>query len=115
MSFLDKPKITDKIGELAAPQPAPTREGEGWRENYFARQKEKFIERPDHWRHRIYRNPFDRSVCPKRVRLRYLPPNTGDLKRLTGLSIGFVHGYCNAKTSERMTRRRYGKAGWLWT
>ena len=48
VSFLDNPKLTDKIKKLTPPQPSPFIEDEGWGKNNFTNQEEKFIERLGH-------------------------------------------------------------------
>jgi len=48
------------------PLPFPIKGEEGWGVKNFTSQEDKFIESPGHWRHRIYRQPFDGSAYSKR-------------------------------------------------
>jgi hypothetical protein len=63
-SFLDNPKITDKIKKVLFTQPSLSREDEGRGANNFTGQEGNSCS--GHWRHRIYRDPFDRSAYSKR-------------------------------------------------
>jgi hypothetical protein len=113
VSFLDNPKKTDKLKKVTSSQPSQSREDEGRVANNFTSQEEKFIERSGHWRHRVYRNPVDRSVYPKRSASPLSSLKTSDLIWPKGLPIEFVHGDCNDKSSEMTTYRWHRKADWL--
>jgi len=107
------PRKQIKLKSLHPLSLTPSREDEGRGANNFTSQEEKFIERSGHWRHRVYRNPIDRSVYPKRSASPLSPLKTSDLMWPKGLPIEFVHSDCNDKTSETTTYRWHRKADWL--
>lgn len=112
-SFLDNPKITDKIKKVIFTQPSLSREDEGRGANNFTGQEGNSLNALATGGTGFIGIHLTEALIPKGMQARCLPRKTSDLKWLTSLSIEFVRGDCNDKTSETTTCRRHRKADWL--
>ena len=112
-SFLDNPKITDKIKKVIFTQPSLSREDEGRGANNFTGQEGNSLNALATGGTGFIGIHLTEALIPKGMQARCLPRKTSDLKWLKSLSIEFVHGDCNDKTSATTTCRRHRKAGCL--
>jgi len=112
-SFLDNSKITDKLKKVTFPQPSLSREDEGRGANNFTGQERNSLNALATGGTGFIGIHLTEAFIPKGMQARCLPRKTSDLKWLKSLSIEFVRGDCNDKTSETTTCRRHRKADWL--
>ena len=112
-SFLDNPKITDKIKKVIFTQLSYQGRDEGRGANNFTGQEGNSLNALAAGGTGFIGIHLTEALIPKGMQARCLPRKTSDLKWLKSLSIEFVRGDCNDKTSETTTCRRHRKADWL--
>ena len=113
VSFLDNPKITDKIKKLPPFSLLQQGRMRGGERTILQVRKKNSLNALATGGTVFIGIHLTAALIPKGMQVRCPPRKTSDLKWLKSLSIEFVHGDCNDETFEATTCRRHRKADWL--